>query len=249
MTQAESKDLKIVVEQVVRPIRASVGRKRKMREELLAHLEAVFVEESTKQREEGSALDRTKQRFGVLSELTKQLQNSVPSHDFIERTLESFAFRPGEPTVHRLVRYSLVWEVFAFIALIVAWLHAWQRDGMTSDWSFQGSWCVGVAYFGLFYWISILVIVESRTREVVRQPGVQFGSWPVCYIAAAHACLFFWYFGIGQICGIPLKISLLFFLVTMGIGALFCLGAGSLAHIFAERDREHQEWGSLQISE
>ena len=39
------KELKIVVEQAVRPVRATMARKRQMREELLAHLTAIFEEE------------------------------------------------------------------------------------------------------------------------------------------------------------------------------------------------------------
>src|SRR5262249_20820162 len=38
--------LKILVERTVRSVRATIGRKRKMREELMAHLTAVFAEET-----------------------------------------------------------------------------------------------------------------------------------------------------------------------------------------------------------
>ena len=40
------RELKIVVERAVRPVRATIARKRRMREELLAHLMAIFEEES-----------------------------------------------------------------------------------------------------------------------------------------------------------------------------------------------------------
>ncbi len=41
-------ELKRVVEQAVRPVRATMARKRRMREELLAHLTAIFEEEAGK---------------------------------------------------------------------------------------------------------------------------------------------------------------------------------------------------------
>ena len=40
MNEVTLKELKIVVERAVRPVRATLARKRKMREELLAHLTA-----------------------------------------------------------------------------------------------------------------------------------------------------------------------------------------------------------------
>ncbi len=45
MTDATLKELKVVVERAVQPIRATMARKRQMREELLAHLVSVFEQE------------------------------------------------------------------------------------------------------------------------------------------------------------------------------------------------------------
>ena len=63
-------ELKRVVEQAVRPVRATMARKRRMREELLAHLVAIFEEETGKLGDEQAALDQTKRRFGDPRELT-----------------------------------------------------------------------------------------------------------------------------------------------------------------------------------
>jgi hypothetical protein len=56
--------LKIIVERAVRPVRASTSRKRKMREELLAHVVGVFEEESANLGDERTALEQTALRFG-----------------------------------------------------------------------------------------------------------------------------------------------------------------------------------------
>jgi hypothetical protein len=48
MNESTLTQLKIVVERAVRPIRASMSRKRKMREELMAHVSAVFEEEAAR---------------------------------------------------------------------------------------------------------------------------------------------------------------------------------------------------------
>ena len=52
-----------------------------MREELLAHLTAIFEEEVEKLGDDRPALDRAKRRFGDPSELTAQLQDAVPFWD------------------------------------------------------------------------------------------------------------------------------------------------------------------------
>ena len=64
MNESTLTQLKILVERAVRPVRASTRRKRKMREELLAHVTAVFTEESIKSADEGTALEQTALRFG-----------------------------------------------------------------------------------------------------------------------------------------------------------------------------------------
>ena len=72
------KELKIVVERAVRPVRATMTRKRRIREELLAHLTAIFEEEAARLGDEQAALERAAERFGDPAELTPELQQSVP---------------------------------------------------------------------------------------------------------------------------------------------------------------------------
>ena len=74
-------ELKRVVEEGVRPVRATMARKCRMREELLAHLAAIFEEEAGKLGDEQAALDQAKRRFGDPQELTEQLQQAVPRGD------------------------------------------------------------------------------------------------------------------------------------------------------------------------
>jgi ATP-dependent Clp protease ATP-binding subunit ClpC len=82
MNESTLTQLKTLVERAIRPVRASMSRKRKMQEELLAHVTTVFEEEA-RLGDEQAALERTAQRFGNPSELTGQLQQSVPTSDFL----------------------------------------------------------------------------------------------------------------------------------------------------------------------
>ncbi len=72
------RDLKVQVERIVRPIRASGRRKDRMREELLAHLTATYQEEFKRDGDEPAALARALERFGNPDDLRRELQASVP---------------------------------------------------------------------------------------------------------------------------------------------------------------------------
>src|ERR1700736_6369244 len=93
--------LKVLIERAVRPVRASTSRKRKMREELLAHVMEVFQEETAKLGDERAALRQTEQRFGTPAELTAQLQESVPASDTSTWLVELLTFSPGTSTFWR----------------------------------------------------------------------------------------------------------------------------------------------------
>lgn len=79
-------DLGAYVDTAVLPLRARPRRKRRMREELLAHLLGIYDEEFARLADERVAAGAAKQRLGDVSELTNDLQASVP---FLERTVFS----------------------------------------------------------------------------------------------------------------------------------------------------------------
>ena len=95
------KSLMIAVERVVRPIRAAATRKEKMRSDLLAHLAACYQEELGRLGNEQAALDEALRRFGNPTDLTADLQQTVPR-------LERFLHRPlcGFDWVDRLPRQA-----------------------------------------------------------------------------------------------------------------------------------------------
>jgi hypothetical protein len=116
MNDITMNQLKVIVEGAVRPVRASTCRKRRMREELLAHVSAAFEEEA-KLSDERTALERTGQRFGNPNELAGQLQESVPASDGIHCLLDKLWFRPGEPKGRRLLRYGTLYSLILMVVL------------------------------------------------------------------------------------------------------------------------------------
>jgi hypothetical protein len=107
MNDATLTQLKILVERAVRPVRASTYYKRKWREELLAHVTAVFEEEA-KAGDERAALAQTEKRFGDPAALTAQLQESAPRGEsiiwFVGRFFHNLWLRSGESRVRCALR-------------------------------------------------------------------------------------------------------------------------------------------------
>lgn len=89
-------DLMLHVERIVRPVRAAESRKLRMRRELLGHLLSAVEEERRAISDDAAAIERAKQRLGAASDLTRQLQRTVP---WPERIL--LARMPVSPAVDR----------------------------------------------------------------------------------------------------------------------------------------------------
>ena len=108
MNNATLTELKVVVERVVWPVRATMARKSRMREELLAHLVAIFEEEEKHRGDEQAALEQTKQRFGGPGKLMGELQQTVTRRDRCRSILENMGYRPSESAWHLAARHFLV---------------------------------------------------------------------------------------------------------------------------------------------
>jgi hypothetical protein len=133
MNESTPVRLKVLVERAVRPVRSSFARKRKMREELLAHVSGVFEEEA-KLGDEQSALARTQERFGPTEGLTGQLQAAVPRNDSVVRFGENlFGFESGESTLRVAAQAATVTGAFCFLYLVIAIL-IYVLLGQGSEW-------------------------------------------------------------------------------------------------------------------
>jgi hypothetical protein len=96
------KALRVHVERIVRPIHASVRRKNKMREELLAHLTAAFEEERNLADSDDVAIERATERLGEPVSLRAELQASVPwvehmSFAYLRLRLDPESYGRNEP--------------------------------------------------------------------------------------------------------------------------------------------------------
>jgi ATP-dependent Clp protease ATP-binding subunit ClpC len=242
MNESTLTGLKIIVERAVRPVRASIARKRKMREELLAHVVGVFEEEAARLGDDRAALERTALRFGDPTEVTSRLQESVPAGDRIARFFEG---RPGEAALWvpiRVACWAIAWELVAVCAVLFSceWVAMLPREAMiTFYWVFIAPpvYFSGVAF--LTDWIEKGVYDPAGVPRL-RVALSAAGSLLFLLLFVTVAVWTVWPTGWGHLGRGVLPFA----------GMLAACGvvlAWNLAHWNAPRRRYHEEWGRQPI--
>jgi hypothetical protein len=113
-------ELRKLVESVVRPVVAVRATKRRMREELLAHVQAVFDDELVTSGNESSAWKRTQERFGEPRESTVALQASIGRRERMAARLEPYMqvmWEPGDTVGSLLLRQAA--QIGLYLALLL----------------------------------------------------------------------------------------------------------------------------------
>jgi hypothetical protein len=235
MNESTLTQLKILVERAVRPVRASASFKRKTREELLAHLSAVFEEEVSRLGEERAALERAGQRFGDPAELTGQLQESVPASDRFARFLEYVFLGNGVSALRLALRYALLTLFFPGAILLIAYL----VQGRMAEWP------IIVASAALAF-VSIL-LVDALRDALFGPKGRSWGK-------AALVCVASWFlipavtFALCLTFSGDVRLSLMDVLPLLPGSLLMPAALISPAYAFAVDARSRQEWASLPIN-
>jgi hypothetical protein len=146
-----------VVERAVRPARVSTLRKRKIREELLAHLSAIYDQEYAVLNDSNAALAAAAKRFGDEAELTRELEHALPWHERLSYLTERFvAYRAPESAA----RFSFRMAVHTFLVL------------------FTILSVVAFSVFLSFGWIeNVKTLARVMAALVVLTPPAQFIVW------------------------------------------------------------------------
>ena len=160
--------LKIIVEKTVRPVRASRLRKRRMREELLAHLAASLEEEMQTQgpADQQTAIARVEQRFGDPTELAPQLQESIPRRDWLTRFREEQEFRPDNSLLSRAIWFVLAYFVGCVAVMALIGLPLMASRGRLSEFTF-GSYILFVMFvFMTGLWLLFVLFSDRMYRAL-----------------------------------------------------------------------------------
>jgi ATP-dependent Clp protease ATP-binding subunit ClpC len=238
MNDSTQLQLRIIVERAVRPVRASMSRKRKMREELLAHVSAVFEEEEARLGDEQAALEWTAQRFGNPAELTGQLQASVPTSDFLQRFLEGMALRTDESMLRRAVRFAVV-MFFVCVVFLLPPLSVQRR--VYYEWSLIMAFAITVFYFAIH---------SDLMRQALGLDGATGRLWRRATVVAAASSFLISGVTIGLVLTLSgdVRSSLTDVLPLLPATVLTPVAFVVPVNCFAVELRSHREWMSLQIN-
>ena len=164
MSDQAKQELMLVVERAVRPVRASVYHKRRMREELLEHLSAVFDNEMERQSDIPTGLERAKRRFGDPAKLTEELQQAVPWWDRARSLCNIVRLEPGDSLLHFFAK-CVVLFLATFLAFMLAmWLvvlPAMIAGEKIEDIAFVAT---GIWATSMFFVVFPFIIVSAVTR-------------------------------------------------------------------------------------
>jgi hypothetical protein len=240
MNESTLTQLKIIVERAVRPVRASTACKRKMREELLAHVGGVFEEEA-KVGDEQAALARTQERFGQAAELTGQLQASVPRID------RMFAENSGQSALRLAASFAAVFGALVFVQIGVMIL-THSLPGQGSEWLTVARLPALLAPL----WVAFLAFCSSLLVHGMRQAlfGPSGRSWLRAGLIAAAAWIIIpvTTFALSLAVTVDIQRILWEFVVPLLPHGVFApVALVVLVYLFDSEFRHAREWARLDI--
>jgi hypothetical protein len=232
--------LKILVERVVRPVRASTARKRKMREELLGHVTAVFEEEA-RNSTDAVALDKTHARFGAAEELTAQLQMSMSAGDAIHYYLERLLAPPGESVWRSAVRHASI----AVVGSALIFGAAWSLTARPSEFTLGAVFHLGAILASVFLLVLEFYFLVEWMRRAIYEPARP--KW-LAWLTGAIALIVFpvtihlptdLFSSESSLANVA--VLLIWFAISMVLLAM------ALAHGADKKLRYQQQWATLPI--
>ena len=158
-----------IVERVVRPVRAGVSRKRKMREELLAHLTAIYEEEMERLNDSATAATEANRRFGDSKKLACELENSLPWSERLSYAVERhLVWRAPESATRYCLRLGINFALCMACCIAVP---LFIESLLINQYNSPDSWMV-VRLGGLFlFWFSaclaILTWIYLKMRDAM----------------------------------------------------------------------------------
>lgn len=248
MNDSFPKDLQVIVERVVRPLSASEAFKRKTRQELLAHVTAVFEEELARLGSEVSAIELTRRRFGDATEITRELERAVPRLDLLGRYADMLAFRPGVSLTRVACNHlfiSLAVFLLGFLLIIPAVLYRGRAFELAL--TFRIVLVLGLAS-GAFSFV--LVYLMSRMARFAHGDPADKTRGRMLWLGFLSLA-FFPAFGFAVFWGISLDLAMssrhfLYGCVIAPLAPLLFIIAGRQA---MDEERHREEWSALLIDE
>jgi hypothetical protein len=253
--------LKKQVERAVRPVHAGRKRKLLMREELLAHLTALFVDERPRLTGDAEAVAAASARFGEPSALTTELNRSVGWEgrvnyflDSAERRMETWlGFRHDIPLWRAALRIGLSMSGFSVLSAATTWILIWifdrgRLDGSTNDpvlWQ-------AIPFLGLGCWAYLLAMLTIAravgppgTRLQWFRAAAQAFLWSFLFIALASA---FWWSITFSMASVVERLPMIA-ISACGILPPMFLSLAWIVRYAEAKAQPYREWQALEIDE
>ena len=241
-----------IVERAVRPVRANTIRKRKIRDELLAHLTAIYDEELTRLDDPALAVAAAAKRFGDPTELTDELQQTVPRRERLENRLESwFGWHAPETATRWMLRMALQLG-FLMLGMCLLVLVVAQRE---LGWSYSLLMAIRpVIAFAVVLPISIAVSGISYYKMRDHHFGV-FGSQKSARLVWAWAALLavvtiavgFVFLGVSYMSRDPAMTAA--FYPCIGAGIVWGIAVMIAARTFGAQEIRDAQWLLLNLDD
>ena len=250
------------IERAVRPLRAGRRRKLQIREELLAHLSAIYRDEVDQRHDEAAALAAAKERFGDSAELSAQLAATISWRDrwewrneawivALDRTLSwregerfsRFALRSGAVVAGAIV-------VFCLTTIGLVWLAGDWMDPMFASFNRYTALlfsCMAANLCAFWWaiqttWRAIYSTSDRRKRWAV---AWQLAGWTLVFTLIAAG---FW-LGLTQSLVASLqRLPRIAFFATATTPAMLLVFAWMTQRGIADY-RPHKVWQRLEIEE
>ncbi len=248
MNEIAERELKIVVERTVRPVRATMVRKRKMREELLAHLTAIFEEEAETLGDEQAAFDQAKRRFGDSRELSVELQGPVSRWGQVGSIVEKYSFQSGESVLH-LATASVLWMCLMAVAGLLAAVPVSVLRGKSADFGMLAHVSLVTSVVMAAFTFLFLFLSERIARSLCGEESERSLSKVVLYCLASLTV----FPALASVTYLAMSLDLAASLAHLRFACYFApttpLIFLLMGRLMIEEIRYKQQWASLEIGE
>ncbi|QDU38969.1 hypothetical protein Mal4_33010 [Maioricimonas rarisocia] len=234
------------IERAVRPLPIGHLKRRRIREELLTHLEAIYAEEMQGGDSAAEAVERALRRFGSPESLSRELLASVTFADRVNYVIEKLSLGPDETVWHFLGKQLAISTLYWGVPLSAVMLLKGSGDllvgGDPSIRVLATVILVSTLFTTLFLWTTdrisrafFVAASDRSTPQAIRLATGSLATVPVVMLLA-HGLL-----GIGWPSGMTLTVYVV-------LAPVVPLASALMARNMADKICHEEEWRHLDAS-
>lgn len=254
MSDTAHRQLRVLVERVVRPLPLTLATQRRLRTELLAHLEAIYDEErqragSAAGQDSAAALARTAERFGDPAEISEEMLATISMAERISARHERFfAQQPTETVAGYALRLMMLvfLGILPLISLTVLMKHRFDVSAIpVIEYRLVGAFSLALPmYVGAYLLLSLswasAWVVSPRRYVMLAICFISMASlWPLCLMLLMQIAGGSWsHVQNPKLSNVTLFVA----------GSLFTLALGAFTGLAHRRDTTYRHaWSTLEI--